>query len=159
VPDQVDQRKLLERARHSRQLYSAAAAADPEASDIPAPIQQLGRVLDTLDAIVKLHAPTATAIDMKPCCGHLDATDQERHRCPICRQLPRPDCGACRGIPGQPARLKDCKDRAVTLATLKTNLPTSTREWNRQSGEHLNRDAVTSSDRAATGQATWTADP
>ena len=75
------------------------------------------RLLAALDAVLTLHAPTATTRYTEACSRHY-ASMFGRLECPDCRKVERTGCQTCRDEFGNPAKPEDCKERAVILAEL-----------------------------------------
>lgn len=76
-----------------------------------------GKLLAAVDAVLKLHAPTALVRYTEACPAHY-ASMSGRLECPDCVKVRRNGCETCRDGYGNPARPEDCKERAAILAAL-----------------------------------------
>jgi hypothetical protein len=75
------------------------------------------RVLAAVDAVLEMHALTATARYAEPCAAH-QFRILPRRTCPDCVRVERMGCQRCRDENGNPAKPEDCAERNAILAAL-----------------------------------------
>ena len=93
-----------------RVAASPAELAGSHADDTP-------RLLAALDAVLEMHALTATARYTEPCAKHLYIVIPRRD-CPRCVKVERAGCQRCRDENGHPAKPEDCAERNAILRAL-----------------------------------------
>lgn len=77
----------------------------------------VSRLLDALDAVLVMHAPTALVRYCEPCPAHA-LSILSRFGCPDCKLVKRNGCQRCRDEYGNPARPEDCAERNAILRAL-----------------------------------------